>query len=122
MAARKPQFKKKSKARIAQVRASHVVRDLRLAGKVAVVTGASRGIGQAIAQALAAEGCSVVITGRDEEALKKSAARISKSVGSQSKSAQIVPIVCDVRYPDSVASLFATVKKIFGKIDVLVNN
>jgi len=122
MAARKPQFKKKSKARIAQVRASHVVKDLRLAGKVGVVTGSSRGIGQAIAQALAAEGCSVVITGRDEAELKKSATRIGKSVGPQSKSAQIVPIVCDVRYPDSVASLFATVKKIFGKIDVLVNN
>ena len=102
MAAKKPQFKKKSKARIAQVRASHVVTDLRLAGKVAVVTGASRGIGQAIARALAAEGCSVVITGRDEAELKKSATRISKSVGAQRKSAQIVPIVCDVRHPDSV--------------------
>ncbi len=118
MAAKKPQSKKPQ----SQIAQAALRRSSRLAGKVAVVTGGSRGIGQAIARALAAEGCSVVITGRDEAELKKSATRISKSVGAQSKSAQIVPIVCDVRHPDSVASLFATVKKVFGKIDVLVNN
>ena len=74
------------------------------------------------ANALAAEGCSVVITGRNQSTLAKSAARIRESVGPQSKSAQILPVVCDVRDPDSVASLFAAVKKAFGKIDVLVNN
>ena len=49
---------------------------LRLHGKVAVVTGGSRGIGYAIARTLAAEGCSVVITGRRAATLTKSATRI----------------------------------------------
>jgi short-subunit dehydrogenase len=58
---------------------------LPLAGKVAVVTGASRGIGYAIADALAAKGCYVVITGRDQTTLAKSAMRIRKSIVSRSK-------------------------------------
>jgi NAD(P)-dependent dehydrogenase (short-subunit alcohol dehydrogenase family) len=116
MAAKKPQSHSKDSAR--ELRPGRP----RLLGKVAVVTGASRGIGYAIAHALAAEGCSVVITGRNQSTLAKSAARISKSVGRRSKPAQILPIVCDVRDPDSVASLFGTVKKGFGKIDLLVNN
>ena len=119
MAAKKTQSSSKPKS---QARTKLAASELRLAGKVAVVTGASRGIGFAIARTLATEGCSVVITGRDEAELKKSATRISKSVGSLSQPVQIVPIVCDVRDPDSVASSFAKVKKVFGKIDVLVNN
>ena len=95
---------------------------LRLHGKVAVVTGASRGIGYAIARTLAGEGCSVVMTGRDPATLKKSAAQISKSVSTQRKPPQIVAQVCDVRDPKAVAALFADVKKRFGKVDVLVNN
>ena len=94
---------------------------LRLHGKVAVVTGGSRGIGYAIARTLAAEGCSVVITGRRAATLTKSATRIGKSVGAKRKP-QIVPIICDVRDPQSVSALFAAVKKRFGKLDVLVNN
>jgi NAD(P)-dependent dehydrogenase (short-subunit alcohol dehydrogenase family) len=120
MAAKKTQSSRKQKP--TPLAPSSRVSELRLLGKVAVVTGGSRGIGYAIAHALAAKGCSVVITGRDEAALKKSARGIGKSVGAQSKSAQVVPLVCDVRDPDSVASLFATVKKLFGKLDVLVNN
>ncbi len=82
-----------------------------------MVTGGSRGIGYAIARALIAEGCNVIITGRDRSALKKSAAQIAKlGVGT------IVPIVCDVRDEKSVGGLFVEVKRRFGKIDVLVNN
>ncbi len=92
---------------------------LRLAGKVAVVTGASRGIGQAIARTLAYEGCAVVITGRGRPTLEKSATRISRKVRGRGK---IVPLVCDVRDPESVASLFAKVKQKFRKLDILVNN
>jgi len=94
---------------------------LRLRGQVAVVTGGSRGIGHAIAGALAAEGCNVVITGRRAATLNQSAAQMAKSVGTRSQS-QIVPFVCDVRDPELVADLFAEVKKLFGKLDILVNN
>jgi 3-oxoacyl-[acyl-carrier protein] reductase len=124
MAAKKPQSSSKSESR------AHATKNeagqLRLLGKVAAVTGGSRGIGYAIARALAAEGCSVVITGRDESALAESAARISKSLSKKLTSAkgraQIVALTCDVRDPESVASLFAAVKQRFGRIDVLVNN
>jgi NAD(P)-dependent dehydrogenase (short-subunit alcohol dehydrogenase family) len=90
-----------------------------LAGKVAVVTGASSGIGYAIARALAAEGCSVVITGRNESSLAKSAARLGREV---QDGALVVPIVCDVRDADSVRALFDSVGKRFARLDVLVNN
>src|SRR5271167_2473025 len=109
MAAKKPQStsKLKSGARVVKPGASQ----LRLLGKVAVVTGGSRGIGYAIARTLAAEGCSVVITGRDPSALEHSVARITKSlpriVASKKKPPKIVAEVCDVRDPESVASLFA---------------
>ena len=118
MAAKKPQSHRKTKDIAPSTRQAVA----RLQGKVAVVTGASRGIGYAIARALAAEGCSVVITGRDRQALDKSAAELANQVARAATRRQILPMVCDVRDPDSVASLFAMVKKRFGKIDVLVNN
>src|SRR5271167_4636872 len=111
MAAKKTQSKR-------QVR-SEAPAGLRLLDKVAVVTGGSRGIGQAIARALAAEGCTVIITGRDKSALARSATRISRKVRGRGK---VVPLVCDVRNPVSVASLFAKVKQRFRKLDILVNN
>ena len=123
MAAKKPQSNRKPKSRAPSRRATS---ELRLLGKVAVVTGGSRGIGHAIARSLAAEGCSVVITGRDQSALGQSAVRITKSLprilASNKKPPQIVAEVCDVRDPESVGSLFAAVKRRFGKLDVLVNN
>jgi NAD(P)-dependent dehydrogenase (short-subunit alcohol dehydrogenase family) len=91
----------------------------RLLGKVAVVTGGSRGIGCAIAHTLAAEGCTVVITGRDKSTLAKSATRISRKIRGQGK---VVPLLCDVRDPESVASLFAKVKQRLRRLDILVNN
>jgi NAD(P)-dependent dehydrogenase (short-subunit alcohol dehydrogenase family) len=87
-----------------------------LRGKVAVITGASRGIGQAMADALAREGCNVVITGRGEVALKKAAARLAKYRSS------IFPFACDVRHPQAVAALFAAVRRRFHRVDILVNN
>jgi len=124
MAAKNPQSNSKSKFRGQAIKPE--ARELRLLGKVAVVTGGSRGIGYAIAHTLAAEGSSVVIAGRDESTLAGSAARISKSLSTKlstaKRRAQIVALTCDVRDPESVASLFAAVKQRFGKIDVLVNN
>lgn len=116
MAAKTPQSKRKRKSRAHP--GTPALGELRLLDKVAVVTGGSRGSGQAIARALAAEGCSVVITGRDGLALIKSVAQIDKLVGPRA----IIPIVCDVRDEKSVRALFADVKRRFGRIDVLVNN
>jgi NAD(P)-dependent dehydrogenase (short-subunit alcohol dehydrogenase family) len=93
----------------------------RLAGKVAVVTGGSRGIGFAIAQVFANEGSAVVITGRDSKQLSEAAAAISAG-NSAITSTDIVPLVCDVRQPESVSALFAEVKRRFGNVDILINN
>jgi len=111
MAAKKTQSKPPAK--------SAAPAESRLLNKVAVVTGASRGIGQAIARALASEGCCVIITGRDKTTLAKSATRISRKVRGRGT---VVPLVCDVRDPESVASLFAKVKQRFRRLDILVNN
>src|SRR2546423_14110632 len=86
----------------------------RLAGKTAFVTGGNRGIGLAIAQALAAEGCGVAITGRDKSALDAA----MKSLKSRDAFAQ----VCDVRDPAAVKKFFADVSARFKQLDVLVNN
>jgi NAD(P)-dependent dehydrogenase (short-subunit alcohol dehydrogenase family) len=86
----------------------------RLAGKTAVVTGGNRGIGLAIAQALAVEGCRIAITGRDKNALD-AAVKTLKSADSFSQ-------VCDVRDPAAVKNFFADVSARFKRLDVLVNN
>ena len=114
MTAKKPQSNCKPRTRLVKPATS----EPRVPGKVAVVTGGSRGIGYAIARALAAEGCAVVITGRNKSALKQSAARLTKL----QEPGMVVPIVCDVRDEKSVRALFTEVKRRFEKIDVLVNN
>jgi len=86
---------------------------LPLHNKIALITGASRGIGLAIAQALGGQGCDVIITGREALALQKAA----KQIGTKA-----VPVVCDVGEPKSVQNLLATVKKRFGRLDILINN
>jgi NAD(P)-dependent dehydrogenase (short-subunit alcohol dehydrogenase family) len=91
----------------------------RLAGKIAVITGGSSGIGYAVAQAFVSEGCSVVITGRNEEKLKTAAARLA---GTAPGSGQVVPHLCDVRERYSVDALFDMVQTRFGRVDILFNN
>jgi 3-oxoacyl-[acyl-carrier protein] reductase len=84
-----------------------------LSGKTAVVTGSTRGIGRAVAQALAANGARVAVVGRDKDKASAVAAEIGKgSVG----------FACDVGDTASVAQLIADVEKEFGGIDILVNN
>ena len=90
--------------------------DLGLTGKVALVTGSSRGIGRGIALALAAEGCDVMLTGRDQAALDDTVA----AVGKLGRRAQYETL--DLRKDDAPAALVAAAKRAFGRIDVLVNN
>ena len=84
-----------------------------LKDKVAVVTGASRGIGRAIAEVFAREGARVVICGRHQETLAQVAAEIGSSM---------TPLECHVGRPDQVEKLVDTTTREFGRIDVLVNN
>ena len=83
---------------------------------IALVTGAGSGIGRACAIALAADGWTVVLTGRRESALQES---ISEA-GEQGSHMQA--IACDVTDPDSVDALYAAIAKAHGRIDVVFNN
>src|SRR5690349_23787690 len=87
-----------------------------LAGKVALVTGANRGLGLAIATALAKEGCKLAVTGRDEKQLQRASRELSRISG------RVFAWRCDVRDRDSVKALMAAIKKEFGRLDILVNN
>ena len=88
----------------------------RLRGQVALITGASRGIGLAVARALAAEGCDLVLTGRNLPPLEKAGRELTQL------DSRVLAKVCDVRDPVSVTTLAASVKKQFGRVDILVNN
>lgn len=87
----------------------------RFAGKVAVVTGASRGIGLGIAQRLAREGAKVVITARKKETLEEATATIGGPL-------QAVGVAGKADDPEHRAQVFATAQEMFGPVDVLVNN
>lgn len=89
---------------------------INLKNKIAIVTGAARGIGKGIALALAEEGCNVVVSDINEEDCQK----VSKGLASQG--AKSIGIKCDVSNAADVANLFAKVGQEFGKIDILVNN
>ena len=88
----------------------------RLEGKVAIVTGASSGIGAATAEALAAEGASVVVAARREERLNELVGRIESGGG------RTFSVSCDVTDEDQAHDLIRMTVDEFGKIDILVNN
>ena len=90
-----------------------------LAGQVAVVTGAGRGIGKAIALTLAELGAHTVLCGRSREALEQTAAAMQNSGQSSVKSSVIE---CDVTDLHSVDALAEHVERTFHRIDILVNN
>lgn len=92
-----------------------------LSGRLALITGANRGIGLAIARALAREGCNLIITGRDERALTKARIELEK-LQPRKLNLQILAQSCDVRSPDSIDYLFALVRGLHKPLDILINN
>ncbi|HZQ78019.1 MAG TPA: glucose 1-dehydrogenase [Acidimicrobiia bacterium] len=88
----------------------------RFTGKVAVVTGAGQGLGRAYAEALAAEGASVVIAEINEGNAKDTAERIASAGGTA------LAVRTDVTDPDSCAAMVAAAVDRFGTVDILVNN
>jgi 3-oxoacyl-[acyl-carrier protein] reductase len=90
--------------------------ELGLEGKVALVTGSSRGIGRGIALALAAEGCDLLLTGRDVPALQD----VANSIRSERRKAAVCAL--DLRQPAAAATLVEAARREFGGLDILVNN
>src|SRR4051812_28211816 len=91
--------------------------DLKLKGKVAVVGGASKGLGRACAQALAEEGVNVAICSRSQPDLEKAAQEIRNGTG-------VEVLVCagDLDKPDTIRGLIAATVQRFGRLDILVSN
>ena len=91
--------------------------DLELEGKAALVTGGSKGIGKAIARALAQEGVDVAIAARTQETLEVTAAELAAETGRR-----ILPIVCDTGSTAAVNAMVASAVEELGRLDILVNN
>jgi len=94
-----------------------LVREMRFDGKVAVVTGASRGIGKAIALALAEEGCNVVV---NYEKNRDKAYEVIEAI--KNTKGRAIAIRCNVSNRNEVETMFKTTIDEFGKVDILVNN
>jgi gluconate 5-dehydrogenase len=93
------------------------VRDLfDLSGKVAVVTGGSRGLGLQLAEALGEAGCKVALTARKQEELDAAAARL------RDRGFEVLTVACDLAKPERIPAVTEAVLERFGAIDVLVNN
>ena len=88
--------------------------DLRLTGKVAVITGGSAGIGRAIAHGLAAEGTHLVLCARDEKRLRE--------VASEIEGVRVTAVPADLTDPGAAAELASVVEAEFGGADILIKN
>ncbi|MEJ2385490.1 MAG: SDR family oxidoreductase, partial [Xanthomonadales bacterium] len=87
-----------------------------LDGRIALVNGASRGIGEAIAHGLAAHGATVIASSRDREAVARVAADIKAAGGAA------VAMTCHAGRLDQIDALYAEIRDTFGRLDILVNN
>src|SRR5438105_5035022 len=84
--------------------------------KTAIITGANRGIGKAIAMRLAKDGAQIVLAARDRQALDETVREIQHTGG------RAVPVPLDLRLPESAAQLVAAALTAFEQIDILINN
>ena len=91
--------------------------DLKLKGRVALVTGASKGIGKNIARGLANEGVDVILLARGKEALEQAAEEIHAATG-----VRVLAVPADMRDMDAVKAAAAAAEARFGTVHILVNN
>ncbi len=91
--------------------------DVRLDGRVAIITGASKGLGFAMAKEFSASGANVAILARSPDALDAAVAEAQKTA-----SGKVAGFACDVSQADQIEKTFADVVKTFGKVDILINN
>jgi len=90
---------------------------MRLANKIAIITGASRGIGESIAEAYLREGAKVVIASRKQESLDETAAALREKTGGS-----VLPVAAHTGKPDHIQALIAQTVESYGRVDILVNN
>lgn len=90
--------------------------DLGLQGKIALITGASRGVGKAIAFTLASEGCRLALVARGRKTLEETAAEL------WSKGIEVLPIVADLMIAQDIEIVVQETMQQFGRIDILVHN
>ncbi len=88
-----------------------------LKGKTAIITGASRGIGKALARTCASLGINISIAARGKEQLQDTAKELKKRY-----KVKVLPVICDVTNLEDLKNLAVETKKRFGKIDILINN
>src|SRR3954470_13546792 len=95
---------------------AYAVRETSVKGKVALITGGSRGLGLVIARRLASMGARVAICARDQQEVAEAARDL------QSRGADVFTDVCDLRNREEVDAMIARIEANFGAIDILINN
>src|SRR5579875_3434375 len=98
-----------------ETRVQHPLFDI--SGRVALVTGSSRGIGRALAAGLLEAGCTVVLNGRDEARLERVRAELAEQTGGR-----VHAVAFDVTSSEAVADAIAQAEQLAGPLDILVNN
>jgi 3-oxoacyl-[acyl-carrier protein] reductase len=96
--------------------------DLGLAGRRAIVTGGSKGLGKAIAGELVTEGAAVTICSRHADELNATAEELRKLAVGDERASSVIAIACDVTEPDQVAEFVESAVTAMGGLDILVNN